>query len=63
MVEGKQFDILLKNITTERNTYKELYRNEVEKVVVEKKTWKKDLVIVLLLLLLIFVIAQKSIRR
>ncbi|MDD2279471.1 MAG: hypothetical protein PHS05_10465 [Bacteroidales bacterium] len=63
MIEGKQFDILLKDITTERDHYKEKYLLEKEKTVVEKSTWKKDLLIVLLTLALILLIAVKLISR
>ena len=63
MIEGKQFNILLKNITTERDHYKELYRVERSKEVIEKSTWKKDLLIVLLTLALILLIAVKLISR
>jgi hypothetical protein len=58
MIEGKEFEILLKDITTERDHYKELYRVETQSTVnPSKSSWKTDALIVLFVAIILSLLA------
>lgn len=61
--EGKHFDLQLKGVIRERDHYKEMYRLEKQKTVVQKSTWKKDALIVLLSIAIILLLAIKLLNR